>query len=323
MDTESLPPDSCHTSLPPRSRLGRWALYFKQMYPPLPSLLISLLSFFNLYFLLAVLRGEALIVDRAGVAGALTIFCFLLFLRISDELKDADTDRQLFPHRLVPSGQVLLSDLKILMVLTIIVMWGLNLFLTGAPLAFAALFGYGLLMLNYFFLRPLIARSLLLALLTHNPSILLMNGYIMAVYAANHSPFHWRTEYITLLLIFWLPGLAWELARKIRAPQDENEYETYSRIFGYRWATLFTMWVLSLHYLLLMTLIPRAAFSGWFVLAMTLAVGAVLSCLLRFMLRPSTQSAHLKPYVEGYMLIQAFALLLDLVLRREVTWQLL
>lgn len=321
MSTENTVPD-LPSPAPQPSLLGRWGLYLAEMYPLLPSLLISLFSFFNLYFLLAVLRGEPLVVNRAGLAGALTIFCFLLFLRISDEIKDAETDRRLFPQRLLPSGQVLLSDLKILMGLTTAVMWVLNLFLTGAPLAFAGLFGYGVLMLNYFFLRSLIARSLLLALITHNPSILLMNGYIMAVYAAGHSPFHWRTEYYTLLLVFWLPGLAWELARKLRAPEDENEYETYSRIFGYRLGALLPMWVLSLHYLLLMTLIPRAAFSGWFVLAMTLAVGVILSCLLRFILWPSGQTARLKPFVEGYMLIHALGLLLELVLRRGVVWQL-
>jgi len=311
------------TSAPTRALPARLALYLGEMYPPVPSLLISLFSFYNLYFFVAVLRGESLGVNRASLAGAFTIFLFLLFLRISDELKDAESDKVLFPHRLVPSGQVLLSDLKLLMGLTIALMLGLNLFVTGALWAFLILFGFGLLMLNYFFLRGLISKSLLLALISHNPSVLLMNLYILAVYVAGHPNFHWRSEYLPLLLIFWLPGLAWELSRKLKAPQDENEYETYSRIFGYRLGAFLPMLVISLHYCLLMSFILRAAFSPWFVLGMTLAVVVVLSFFFLFILRPSSKTARLKPFMEGYMLINALGLLLELVVRRGLIWQIL
>ena len=37
----------------------------------------------------------------------------------------------------------------------------------------------------------------------------------------------------------YFPSLIWEVCRKIRAPKDETEYVTYSKLFGYKKATRF------------------------------------------------------------------------------------
>lgn len=37
----------------------------------------------------------------------------------------------------------------------------------------------------------------------------------------------------------YFPSLIWEISRKIRAPKDETEYVTYSKLFGYQKATRF------------------------------------------------------------------------------------
>ncbi len=37
----------------------------------------------------------------------------------------------------------------------------------------------------------------------------------------------------------YFPALIWEVSRKIRAPEDETEYVTYSKLFGYKKATNF------------------------------------------------------------------------------------
>jgi 4-hydroxybenzoate polyprenyltransferase len=40
--------------------------------------------------------------------------------------------------------------------------------------------------------------------------------------------------------------LIWEISRKTRAPQEENDYTTYSKIFGYKKATKFIILVMVL-----------------------------------------------------------------------------
>lgn len=299
--------------------LQRIWLYLQEMYPPLPSFGIATISFFNLYFVLQILYGQPLRVTWPAIGGALTLFLFLLFLRISDELKDLESDKVLFPERLVPSGKVLVSDLKGLMAFSIVGMWLLNLLVTGVPLAFAVLFAYGVLMFFYFFLRPLISGSLLLALISHNPSVLLMNYYVMSLFCQQYNKPLLTPEHGFLAVLFWLPGLAWELGRKIRAPQDENEYETYSRIFGYRVAALLPSFALCIHYFMLIKLALPLQLSWWFLGALSLALLTVLGFFGRFLNAPDSRSARLKPVVEGYMLVSALGLLIELVWRRGVS----
>ena len=43
------------------------------------------------------------------------------------------------------------------------------------------------------------------------------------------------------LFTLYFPALIWEIARKIKAPKDENDYTTYSKLFGYKKATKFIM----------------------------------------------------------------------------------
>ncbi|MGV3522654.1 MAG: hypothetical protein ACO1RX_00435 [Candidatus Sericytochromatia bacterium] len=295
-------------------------LYIGEMYPPIPSFLIAVVSFFNLYFMLSLIHGERLAVTWPSIGGALTLFLFLLFLRISDELKDLETDRILFPERLVPSGKVWVSDLKLLMTLAIAGMLILNGVVTGVPFAFAVLFGYGVLMFFYFFQRARIAPSLLLALLTHNPSVLLMNAYVVALFCQEHAVMPWQAGHAYLIALCWLPGLAWELARKIRAPQDENNYVTYSQIFGYRWAALLPPLVLSLHAGMVLGLRETLGLSGLFCGVLLLMLGILLVYFGRFLWRPDSQSARLKPVTEAYMLVAALGLLVDLVALRGLVW---
>jgi 4-hydroxybenzoate polyprenyltransferase len=49
---------------------------------------------------------------------------------------------------------------------------------------------------------------------------------------------------ITTLMTLWtlyFPALIWEVSRKIRAPKDETEYVTYSKLWGYKKAIWFVL----------------------------------------------------------------------------------
>ncbi|PKL79945.1 MAG: hypothetical protein CVV27_01145 [Candidatus Melainabacteria bacterium HGW-Melainabacteria-1] len=300
--------------------LQRISLYLKEMYPPGPALAMAVVSFLNLYFMLAVLNGQSLRVDTPVMAGSLTLFLFLLFLRVSDELKDLESDKRLFPERLVPSGQVLVRDLNALMAFSVAGMVALNLWFSGALLAFGLLFGYGVLMFHYFFMPGLISGSLLLALISHNPSVLLMNAYVVAVFCNRYGLDFWQPSHYYLIALFWLPGLAWELARKLRAPQDETDYVTYSKIFGYKLGAMLPVAALGLHYFLLVRLSDQLSLSMPFLGLLSLVLLGVVAAFGRFIISPNALTARLKPVTEAYMLVSALGLLLELSLRRGVLW---
>ena len=84
--------------------LKRWNIYFKEMYPLLSRLFVGFLLFFEIYFLVILTNGHfEFNIGISEFVGAITIFSFLLLLRIADDFKDYKTDLKLFPDRPLPS----------------------------------------------------------------------------------------------------------------------------------------------------------------------------------------------------------------------------
>ena len=98
----------------------------------------------------------------------------------------------------------------------------------------------------WFFSKKKIQKSLPLALVTHNPVQMIMNVYILSFTCIKYGLplFTWINFLAAWTLYF--PALIWEISRKIRAPKDETEYITYSKLFGYQKSVkfvLFLTWV--------------------------------------------------------------------------------
>jgi len=214
-------------------------IYLKEMFPVFSRLMVGLGLFFGLYFI--ILLNNDITDFRIGaqeIIGALTVFVFLLLLRIADDFKDYETDMKLFPKRPLPSGRVKKNDLIILLVSTNLPMIILNMiFMNNLPF-FALLYGYGFLMYIWFFRKSKIQNNLVMALITHNPIQIIISIYVISFICIKYG-INWATLIIiAAAFAMYLPALIWEVARKIRAPKDETEYVTYSKLFGYKKATL-------------------------------------------------------------------------------------
>jgi 4-hydroxybenzoate polyprenyltransferase len=212
------------------------------MYPIIPRLFVGLVIFFEIYFIMLLNHGVTDFRIHIGEAvGSFTIFAFLFMLRIADDFKDYETDRVLFPDRPLPSGRVKKKDLAIFLSLLIVVTTVLNvIFMNNIPF-FIFLFAYGTAMSLWFFQKSKIQKSLFLALITHNPIMMIMNIYIISFACIKYElPFFSLTNFLVALTLYF-PALIWEVSRKIRAPRDETDYETYSKIFGYKKATRFVL----------------------------------------------------------------------------------
>ena len=239
--------------------IKRLHIYFKEMYPFFTRMVLGFILFLEIYFMIVLNMTESepnfvgfklsnLDIPEVLVGG-FTIFCFLMFLRIADDFKDYELDCKLFAHRPLPSGRVTKKDLKIclaffttlVVILNIVFMHDKNL------LFFFILYFYGFLMSKWFFHKSKIQPSLPLALVTHNPVQMFINLYIisytLASYDINFLTVNWemKIKIVLALLTLYFPALIWEIARKIKAPKDENEYVTYSKLFGYKKATKFIM----------------------------------------------------------------------------------
>lgn len=223
--------------------LKRLNIYFKEMYPLLPRFILGIIVFGEIYFI--VLLNHGVTDFRIGIGefvGAFTVFSFLCWLRIADDFKDYELDCRLFAHRPLPSGRVHKKDLAIfcgcLIAFTAVINF---IFMRENFLFFLFLYIYGTLMSLWFFSKKKIQKSLPLALVTHNPVQMIMNIYIIAFAIIKYDLKIVTLQNIMAVMTLYFPALIWEVTRKIRAPKDETEYVTYSKLFGYKKATMFAL----------------------------------------------------------------------------------
>ena len=66
-----------------------------------------------------------------------------------------------------------------------------------------------------------------------------MNIYIISFVIIKYGLEIFTLHNILAVFTLYFPALIWEVSRKIRAPKDETEYITYSKLFGYKKATNF------------------------------------------------------------------------------------
>ncbi|MCR5059568.1 MAG: UbiA family prenyltransferase [Saccharofermentans sp.] len=223
--------------------LKRLHIYFKERYPIIPRLILGIIVFLEIHFI--ILLNQGVTSFRIGIqefVGAYTVFAFLLWLRIADDLKDFETDKKLFPDRPLPSGRVFKKDIVIACIIAEAIAVALNvIFMWDSIIFFVILYIYGYLMSKWFFQRAKIQPSLPLALITHNPVQAFVNLYIISFTLLKYD-LPWLT--LTNVMALWtlyFPALIWEVSRKIKAPKDENDYTTYSKLFGYKDSTIFVL----------------------------------------------------------------------------------
>jgi 4-hydroxybenzoate polyprenyltransferase len=221
-----------------------------------------------------------------------------------DELKDEEIDRELFPDRALPSGRVLRSDIRWALTGAAAIYLVVNVWSGWAFYVAAGTLVYAFLMFRRFFAPRLLSRSLPLTLATHNPIVVLMIFYGFAVFAVEHGlsarDLRWNLI-VPFVFMLWSPFLAWELARKIRCKEDEDEYVTYSRLLGLRGAVVVT-WVVQAIGL-------GFAFYLWLTLGLhwlyvaVVATGFIVNVWagIRFLSRPSTDTSKLKPFASFFL----------------------
>ncbi len=212
------------------------------MYPIIPRLLLGMIIFGEIYFIVLLNNGVTEFnITCQEFVGGFTVFSFLLWLRIADDFKDYELDCRLFSSRPLPSGRVKKRDLGIFVIILIAVTVALNIIFMNNIWFFVFLYVYGTLMSLWFFSKKKIQKSLPLALVTHNPVQMIMNVYIISFTCIKYGLEAFTLTNFLAAWTLYFPALIWEVSRKIRAPKDETEYVTYSKLFGYKKSTVFVL----------------------------------------------------------------------------------
>lgn len=313
---------------PRATRAGRLLVYVNRMFTPAVLVPVAAAAFAAVDFSIQALAGRSPIVATwRSVAGAASVLLFMLLMRVQDELKDVETDLVLgkagdprYKDRPIVTGEIFVEDLVFLRWSVVAGLVLLNAPL-GFPLPFAAFAGaLGLMWLSFhWFFWPAIKRSLLLAFATHNPLTLAVSCYVVAVSAGHAGGTERLTVWTAPLVVgLWMAVAAWETSRKVRLPQDETDYVTYSKVLGWKTAALAPAFFVALSAGLLAP-VARAAGLGWVFVAVLLAAAAVPvgACLL-LRLAPSSARTNLRPFAEAYTVVANTGLAVALAARHGV-----
>jgi 4-hydroxybenzoate polyprenyltransferase len=284
---------------------SRMGVYLREMFPLPQRALLSLLLAAGFGTPLLRLHGRT----RPGIGElwlpAFAVFTLMLTLRLMDELKDQDVDRRLFPERPLPSGRVRERDIRSALVVSTVLFLGAHLAAGRAVWSALGVLAYAGLMFRWFFVPRLLRPSLPLTLATHTPVIPLLLGHVAVVLAVARGlrlAELRAAPTLALVCACWAGVLAWELARKVRAPQDEDEYVTYSRLLGARHAVSLAATVQVAGCFVLLALLAACG-SPWVAsLAVAGGLAAALVAHARFLRRPCAETARLGPAAERYVL---------------------
>lgn len=306
--------------LPVKGYFSRMRGYLREMFPVPGHLAVALLAALGIAgFTRAVQDAPAALATTPIVCATWNIFAILLTLRLMDELKDKDIDLRLFPSRPLPSGRVLESDIRFSLALVTLLYVGSN--LRSAALGSSALFvlAYAMFMYKRFFAPRLLTKSLLVTLFTHTPIVPLMwlQAFITVADLSGVLPSNMAWRPIALFVTMsWLIMLAWELSRKIRCAEEENDYVTYSQILG-RTNAVVAVWgaqtiaqgIGVYLYFRFELGVPYLVFLG---------LGWVVCCAgyARFLLNPNPRTSTLKPFATIFIFVVLLAQVYGFVIAR-------
>lgn len=291
--------------------LKRLYLYYHERFPIFLRLIVGIVVFGEIYFIILLNRGITnFSIGIQELIGSYTIFAFLLWLRVADDLKDYETDKRLFPDRPLPSGKTEIKDVVISCFIFESIAVILNFLFMPNFIFFIVLYVYGFLMSKWFFQRNKIQPSLPLALITHNPVQMFMNLYIMSFTVIKYHLNFLSLTTIMAIFTLYFPALIWEVSRKIRNPKKENDYTTYSKIFGYKKSTKFVLVVTIIDIITNFILVWNL--SKLSVLILFILVSWMTYKFIDFMMDPTRYEIVEK--VERYTYLQETTMLLTVVI---------
>jgi 4-hydroxybenzoate polyprenyltransferase len=215
--------------------LKRIAIYLNEMFP-ITSFVGTMLTGFAIQLTYLRLFSLPAQFHYQMLLSGIVITSVTLLIRIMDEFKDFEDDKRNFPLRPLPSGKVLPSDLKVLAAVCVSLI--LLLSLTSLPLFVFSLatLGFTVLMLKWFFVEDKMRKSLPLAFATHHPIVIFNIIYLLLGMIQTFPELDWSKAFLILPIALIFTN--WEIARKIRMPEQETEYTTYSKIWGPRTAAM-------------------------------------------------------------------------------------
>jgi 4-hydroxybenzoate polyprenyltransferase len=226
---------------------------------------------------------------------------FFLQLRIADEFKDHQEDSRYRPYRPVPRGLVTLRELGTIAIAGALVQLALALYLKPElALLLILVWIYMFFMISEFFVRPWLKAHPFTYMWSHMLIMPLVTLYITAcdwlVVGTTPTP-----GLLWFLAVSFFTGIVLEIARKIRAPHDEERgVETYSSLWGPRNAVIAWLGAFVLAVAVGLLAADRIGLAGPFVAMLSVMTVVIVLSGWHFIREPLSKRAKLIENVSGF-----------------------
>jgi 4-hydroxybenzoate polyprenyltransferase len=294
----------------------RLAAYLNERFPVVAYGLLILCFYSSNQFLAHALTapGEPMRYSWSSLAGALSLACFFLHLRIFDDHKDYAADCRYYPDRVLQRGVVTLGELKLVAAAAIFV--ELSLAAANSPAAFVAVLAavaFSVLMLNEFFAAEFLERHFLLSASVH---MLVTPLLALVVFSFATGQFFWQAPpwYWLYSLVGFFVAFNWEISRKIRAPSEERDgVDSYTKLFGVFGAAYMVLLVRSIDTALVYLVAWRLHLSPAFYALIAAAFAVSFIGFLNYRLNPTPNNARrMSTYAGLYIVGFDLALAIEL-----------
>jgi hypothetical protein len=262
----------------------------------------------------------------------LITWSFFLVIRIFDEHKDYKLDVLNHPGRVLQSGLITLTHLKVLAVISICVQLVFCVYIDGftlgaATLAWMILFSYLCLMGVEFFCGKWLEKRLALYAFTHMLIMPLIVFWLanIAIASATLTQVLTTSLFIMMLLAF-VSGFCFEIARKTRGPEEERDtVDSYSKIFGTKGSAYVVMVLIGAMLVCQIVLLINIEVTYlWVYCTVLLATFALaIKQLLSFVLAPSLKAREKNEAVIAInMLIGYLVVIVAVTVSNGIAWSL-
>ncbi len=280
----------------PSTLPGKLWAYLMERFPPVGTLLYGGALFCVAWGLAGRLPGASAGSWHDALVGSLVFFLALLHVRLMDEHKDYDKDREAYPERLLSRGVVTLRMLKGLLAVVLVLEVALAATLgLHALVAWLVLFAFTLAMLVEFGVGEWLSQRLGWYLISHQAMVVLMAVFAAAVRldllsASRDSLF----ELAALSLGMICATVTFELGRKTWSPDREHaSADSYTRVWGRPRTVITTMAVACTGLLAWAWLLPAVGAPWIPVVLTTVCVLLLLGVEILFLRQPTRKHSKL------------------------------
>ena len=293
--------------------------YLQQRYPIQNALLFFILFISTQVFSSFVNDQSSFSFGVNQVLGFVSVYFLFFTLRVIDEHKDYDVDCLNHHDRVLQKGLVSLGQLKNIAIVGVIFQAGYSFSVSALTFyCWLITFGFALLMAKDFFIGRYLHKHLFVMMFTHAPVTPLAIIWMMSM----SGEIQFSSITISFILTCLSCGIAFEISRKIKTPEDEvKTVDSYSQVVGYKLASVYSLFSLLISTVLLCFILNEIDTQLIIISIPVLLLVISAFVYVSFMSSPSAKKAKLLEVSASlYMLLMYLILLFVLVNKMEWLW---